>query len=228
MNPRSFFFLAAVVLAAVLLTGTVSAAKITMSNGNVDAVGKETTVHLVLDEAPAGFAGYFINVTLDPRIARITKVSFPAWAAMNSANGLAEGKEIQISAIDLTKTVQSGSRNIELATITVQGVHQGSTILHLQKEIIDDDYGHQIKPAFVDGTVMVGDGPPVMGTIVPISNIQISKTLPVPVTSPNPQTVSSAPGPTPKVTYVATGEMVPVVGIILSIIIFTGGYLRRR
>lgn len=223
MNTHPFFLVIAIMLATAFLAGPISAARITISNGQVTGAGEETTVHIVLDEAPRGLAGYFLNVSFDPAVARITHVDYPSWAVMKGTSGLKGGGDVELKALDAEKAIQAGAKNIELATITVQGQKPGSTYLHLHNDVVDGDTGGAIPRTLIDGSFTVGNAQPV--TYVPT---QAPADPDVGADNPEPVSVPDAPvQPTTKVTYAASGALVPVMGIILGIF-GAGGYLRRR
>ena len=220
MKTRSIFSLIAIVLAVSLLTGTVSAAKVTLSDVKVNGPGEQATVHLILDEAPDGLAGYGVNISFDPGIVKIVKVDFPSWALLKIAKGIDEDNELLLIATDPKNNVRSGAKNIELATITIEGLNKGSTYLHREK--FDDHKEQHMTLTLSDGSFTVGDVP--VTTYKPTTAVTPQKTL-----SGNPTPEVTGQLPARKVTYSATGPVVPIVGIILSIaLIGIGGYLRRR
>jgi hypothetical protein len=224
MKNRSIFSLLAVVLAALLLAGTVSAAKVTLSNAKVDGPGAQAAVHLVLDEASDGLAGYAVNITLDPTVVKITNVEFPSWAVLKTATGPGAGNELRLMAVDLGKKVQPGAKNIELATITIEGLKQGSSYLHLSRDKFDDDNDNPIMRILTDGSFTVGNAPVATYVATPVVTAQVQGTPPA-----NPAPAVSIARPTTKKTYAGSGAVVPVIGILLGIIIIgAGGYLRRR
>jgi len=222
MKTRLIFTLVAIVLAVSLLAGGASAATVTLSNGKVNGPGEQTTVHLVLDEAPAGLAGYAVNLSFDPTVVKIKTVDFPAWALLKTAHGLDGGSEVRLMAVDLKKSVQPGAKNIELATITVEGLKKGSTYLHMQRDKFDDDADNPITRSLADGSFTVGD--------VPVATYVLTTAVtPQATVSGNPTPEVTGQLPARKATYAATGPVVPVTGIIMSVIIIgIGGYLRRR
>ena len=154
--PIRVLFWSTIIL--LLCTGPVASVNVTLSNGSIATQGESTVLHLTLDKAPDGLAGYFVNLTVDdPRIVRITGIEFPGWAGLHSTYGLDEGKDVQIAAIDVSKKVQSGSTDIPLANVTVQGLINGSTKIHLNNEIVDSDTnGHIFPRTLIDGNVNVG------------------------------------------------------------------------
>jgi hypothetical protein len=227
MKNHTIFSLSTCLMALVLLSGIASAATITLENGAVAGPGESTTVRLVLDEAPDGLAGFFVNITVDPNVARITSVAYPSWAVLKSTNGLYGGNEVELKAIDGKKEIQAGAKNIELATITLQGVNPGSTSLHLHNEVVDSDTKGHIPRVLVDGGLTVGTSQ------AAVNQLTATMTPPAVISNPEnsvPDGVSPVdPGVTPKVTYVASGTFIPVIGVLLGILIICwGGRLRRE
>ncbi len=225
MNTRLFFPIYAIILVIILLNGTVSAAKVTLGDVKVNGPGEQATLRLVLDEAPDGLAGYNVNITFNLDIVKIKKVDFPAWAKLKEVNGLGEGNEVQLMAVDLGYNVQSGAKNVELATITIEGLKEGSTYLHLHRDRFDDHKENSIERALIDGSFTVGNAPVATykPTVAPASQIQgISTSGPAPVVP------TAAAYATPKVLYSPIGPIIPIIGLILCILICAGGYLRRR
>lgn len=157
MKSQVFFIVIALVLVALLIPGIATATNVTLGSGHVNTTGEEITVQLVLEEAPNGLAGYSLNLTMDePRIARITGVNFPSWAAMHSIWGLTEGKEIRFMAVDLLHKAEVSSTEVPLASITIQGLINGSTTVHISRDKFDDDSDDSIPHTLVDGNISVG------------------------------------------------------------------------
>jgi len=215
--------LVTIILGVSLLAGMASAAKVSFTDVRVNGPGAEAKVQFMLDEAPEGFSGYAVNLTFNPSVAKVKNVEFPPWAILKVANGVGEGNELRIRAVDLKKSVQPGAKNIELATITFEGQKKGSTYLHLSRDQFDDDKGNPIPHTLVDGSFTVGDAP--VATYKPSPE----PTLPAPTTLASTLAGATPPGPARKVTYSATSTVVPVIGIIMGIVMISGGgYLRRR
>ena len=86
----------------------------------------------------------------------------------------------------------------------------------------DDDADNPIPRSLTNGSFTVGDVP--VATYALTTAITPQGTLPA---NPTPEVTGQLPAR--KVTYSATGPVVPIVGIIMSIaLIGIGGYLRRR
>jgi PGF-pre-PGF domain-containing protein len=156
----SLFLAAVVVLALCMCAGMVSAATVTLESGTIPGPGQETVLNLTMDEAPDGLAGYNINLTIDSDIVTVKKVDFPSWAKLHDAEGLDEGNKVRLMGVDLGSALVAGSKNIELATITIEGKTPGSSTIHLSHDRFDDHSGGSITRTLVDSTVTVNTPPP--------------------------------------------------------------------
>jgi len=226
MIYSEFFSRLTLLISIMILSGTVSASAISLSSTNVAGPGDSATLHLTLDEAPNGLAGCFVNVSVDPGVARITDVKYPSWAVLHLTQGLNEGTDVRIKANDPKKMLQPGVKNVEIAAITIQGINTGSTTVHLHDMMIDNQKNEAMNPTLVDGSFSVGDSPSLMSqlsAIAPVAN---------PETTPDinqPSTVSqAAPAVTPKGTYVPLEAFVPVFGVLISILIIGIGGQQKR
>jgi hypothetical protein len=177
MKLKSFFQITAIVILISMTIGITSAAKVTIEDVSFDSPGEEKTVRLYLDEAPGGLAGYILNLSVDPLVAKVVNVEYPDWASMKDTKGLESGTDVQLSALDLSKSIQDGSGKIELATVTFQGSRKGSTIIHMYHDTFDDDAGNSIARTLYDGTLIVGDATPAttMPTTVSAQSTQASQ-----------------------------------------------------
>jgi hypothetical protein len=91
--------------------------------GDVTMTGPGATVmiDILLDEASGGLSGYNITVELDnPGIADIVEVSYPSWATIHENSSL-PADDCWIMAVDLSGSVEGGSTDILLATVTIRG-----------------------------------------------------------------------------------------------------------
>ncbi|MBN1432196.1 MAG: hypothetical protein JW931_05445 [Methanomicrobiaceae archaeon] len=131
-----------------------AAATISLEDGSI-STGGSTTLILSLDEAPTGFAGYFLNVSVNSQYVGIANVEYPAWATMHQTVGLGTGSDIRLKTIDLLKTVGPGATDIELARITFTGLKEGTSTVVLYDELISDDNGDPINPALPVSTIVV-------------------------------------------------------------------------
>lgn len=166
MKYKLFFRIAAVFILLAVAVSAAPAAKVTIGDVDIDSSGEQASATLYLDEAPDGLAGYILNLTVDQDIAKIVKVDYPGWASMKDTKGLESGTDVQLSVVDLGKNIQTGAKNIELATVTFQGTSAGSTIIHISHDTFDDDLGDIMGRTLYDGALVVGDAePPVMPTV---------------------------------------------------------------
>jgi hypothetical protein len=149
-------------------------------------------------------------------------VDYPAWAKLKEVNGLQGGNEVQLMAVDLGNAIRSGSKNVELAKITVKGLKKGSTIIHLHRDRFDDHKENSIKRTLIDSTFTVGDAPVATRVATPSLSPQIPSTPIATIAA-----MTSPPGP--KATYSGTVPTGAVLGIISGILVIgIGGRLRRR
>ncbi|ACL15805.1 carbohydrate-binding protein [Methanosphaerula palustris] len=125
---RSALLLALILLSGCLLIPGAFAVTVSTGTYQIDAVGNTTTIPIMMDQAPNGFAYYKIQISLtNPDVATITDCSFPTWLGLNLNTALPD-KSVVIRGGDLTKAhVKAGDTNILLATLTVQGTAVGTT-----------------------------------------------------------------------------------------------------
>jgi len=147
---------AGILVALVFLGQGVSAAVISIGNGEITGSGGSTSLNLMLDAAPTGLTGYSINVTIgDPSIARITNVSFPEWALLTDVTPSLPGSAFRLKATDLNSQVQEGATNITLATLLVQGLQEGETPVILTLNLMNDENDNVIRPSLLPGMLSV-------------------------------------------------------------------------
>ncbi|MBN1432195.1 MAG: hypothetical protein JW931_05440 [Methanomicrobiaceae archaeon] len=142
------------ILLLVLSIQCVTAVNVILENGTVLA-GETTTLILSMNEAPLGFAGYSVNVSVDSEYIQISDVEFPDWALMTDAIGLEEGAEVRLKAVDLGHAVEAGATDIELARITFSGIENGSSLIQFSNEIFSDDSDNDINPVFPEPVIVV-------------------------------------------------------------------------
>ncbi|MDD1719877.1 MAG: hypothetical protein LUQ25_07455 [Methanoregulaceae archaeon] len=161
MKVRSIFLL---ILTGLLILVTTASA-VTLSAGNVQVAtpGTTATVNIVLDQVPAGLAGYNLSIGLsNTSVAEIVSVSFPGWANRNiagwphqNANSTIPSDSVWIKAADLNNLIVPGAKKVTLATITIRGDTVGTTPVTLAVRQISDDAGTNIVPTRVNGSVAV-------------------------------------------------------------------------
>jgi PKD repeat protein len=100
------------------------------------SMGSTTNYLVTMDVAPYQLAGYNITVMLsNASVGRIVGVSYPSWVSM-STNSTLGTDQVWFKALDLTNT--SGTRNITLLNLTIQGDAIGTTDLTVLPEYVDD------------------------------------------------------------------------------------------
>lgn len=128
---------------------------ISLQNGQVNTIGGIAALNLTMDNAPSGFSGYTINLSMsDPSVATITSVSFPAWAIMKS-NTTLPGTSCKIKAIDLTNQVTPGATSIPFGTVSVKGLKAGTSRIIVKVTKLEDDASSPIISAVQNGTFTV-------------------------------------------------------------------------
>jgi len=164
---------AGILVALVFIGQGVSAAVISIGNGEITGSGGSTSLNLMLDAAPTGLTGYSINVTIgDPSIARITNVSFPEWALLTDVTPSLPGSAFRLKATDLNSQVQEGATNITLATLLIQGLGEGETPVILTLNLMNDENDNVIHPSLPPGMLSVygqGISPSAPGSPPPLT-----------------------------------------------------------
>jgi len=137
------------------LAGIASATTITVGGGQIPSVGGQISIPIILDSAPTGLSYYQVTLTSsDPSVANIVAVTYPSWASLNNTGALPSGS-VKLIAIDLGHSNPSGSSNILLATVTVQGIQAGSTQLTLTSNSLGNNGQEAAADAVVPGTIQV-------------------------------------------------------------------------
>lgn len=145
----SIFFL---ILLAVPVT---AASTVSIEPGEVAAVGESTTLGLVLNQTENGLSGCNISIALDnPAVATITGVNFPAWASVQDNSSLPE-KSVWMNEMDLQETLTGTLTNVDLGSITLVGVLEGTTGITLTVNALDDSNGTAIPATTLPGTFIV-------------------------------------------------------------------------
>jgi hypothetical protein len=156
MNSKTFRMAALFAACILLLLSPVGAASIDFNPSSV-TVQRATTaeISLVLDSAPSGLAGYDLVIRLsNPAIAEIANVSYPSWASLFNTTENADGS-VRISAVDLSRRIESGSTGITLGSITLQGLSSGSSSILMESVNMDADGGGVISPVVSTGLISV-------------------------------------------------------------------------
>ena len=132
---------------------------ITISDVTLNSGGTGSAT-LTLDSAPHGLSGFkiYLDVT-EPTVAEVASVTYPNGFSMkiNSQTPFTSG---MIKAADPAATfVPDGSRNIQLATVTLKGLSPGSARLHGTVSLINGNlpWADNYTPttSISDGTILV-------------------------------------------------------------------------
>ena len=117
-------------------------------------VGEMISVPIAISNAPAGVAGFSIEVSLsNPAIARIVSVDFPEFGLTSQLQF--SDSSVRISAADLFREIEVGAIDSVLAVIQIESFAQGSTSVELSIIQMDDDAGDIMEPQIVPGTVNI-------------------------------------------------------------------------
>ncbi|AKB30300.1 cell surface protein [Methanosarcina siciliae T4/M] len=101
--------------------------------------GDTAEMELLADKLPEGFSTYVLNISVtDPEIARISGVSFPAWADTTSSTET-PAASVEIKASDLNQQVEAGASNVTLATVGLEALGYGTANITVSVESFKDD-----------------------------------------------------------------------------------------
>ena len=137
----------------VIITTTLASSSptLTVSDGQVYAIGETATINITLSEAPNGLSGYNISISLsNASVAEIISVSFPDWATLHSNSSL-PADSVWIKAADINDKIKSDEKNITLASLIIRGDDYGSTEIIATVIKMDDDDGDPINPSVKHG-----------------------------------------------------------------------------
>jgi len=131
---------------------------LSVSDGSIAELGSTTTVSMTLDEAPLGFTGYNVTVSLsNSTIGEIMEVAFPFWAIVLPTNSTLPADSFWMKAADFTDAVKIGDTNIDLGTLTIRGDAEGECTIDVTVNMMSDNVtGDPIDPAVSPGTLRVG------------------------------------------------------------------------
>ena len=165
--------LGVLVLSVLVLAGATTLAffseEVIVESGQVDAVGKVTTIKLTLSEVPGGLSGYNITVRLsNGSVAEIISVDFPGWATLKD-NSTLPADAVWLEAVDLTDQIKRNATDVILATLTIRGDEIGNTDIIADINEMDDDDGNPIYPSITNGSINVA--PKVVDTTPPITTV---------------------------------------------------------
>jgi hypothetical protein len=116
-----------------------------------------------------------------------------------------------LKAVDLKKTVEAGAANVELATVTIRGVREGSTPISLSSDTFDDDLGQSISRSLTGGIFSVGSAQ-TSGQQVP-EPVSAAQT-----TGPE----SSEQSPVMPTQTVASLSLTPIIGLCIGLFLILG------
>ena len=133
---------------------------LSIQNASVLLPGDTAQVNLTLDEAPGGFSGYNITITLlDPAVGEITGVAFPGWADLTDNSSL-PASSVWMKGFDSMAQFPAPSGPIPIGSLTLQGNEEGTTVLALAIIQFGDANGTPISPDILNGTFRVGEEEP--------------------------------------------------------------------
>jgi hypothetical protein len=168
----------AVALAALALLGAVAAAGTATAQSEQPTVvvtdattapDGTTTVGIVLANAPAGLAGYYLDLTVEnPDVARIESAGYPDRFGLTSEPAVgSDGATVTLEAADVEGAIEPGATDVTLATVTLAGAAPGEAELAVEPRQFDADDGSAFTPATASGTVTVtgSDGGPSAGGV---------------------------------------------------------------
>lgn len=133
---------------------------VTIQSGATDA-GQTVSIPIILSEAPSGFSGYDVTVTLSNAVvANIVGADIPDFGLVQK--NLVSTSEIRLSVVDLNGLISTGATNVLLASVTILGIDEGQTTVSIQINAMDDGGGFPINPQALSGTVDVINVVPVV------------------------------------------------------------------
>lgn len=143
-------------LLALGLRAEASTSTLTVQSGST-TVGESLSLPIVLSDAPAGFAGYDLIFTIvNPSVATFVGADTPPFGFVSKQ--LISDSEIRLGVVDLMGLVQEGATNVDLGTLTLQGVKKGSTDIQISVVRLEDEGGYPIDADVVPGKLSVGKG----------------------------------------------------------------------
>ncbi|AHF98653.1 hypothetical protein HALLA_07105 [Halostagnicola larsenii XH-48] len=134
---------------------------------HVDSLGvsQEATgeVDLTLSSVPDGLAGGRITASVEHTdVAEITGANYADGIELTADPTVSDdGSTIEFRFADIGNGIESGERNVTLASIELEGVGAGTTDITLEVHTMDDDSGMPIDPQPRPGVVVTG--PPSLG-----------------------------------------------------------------
>lgn len=121
-------------------------------------VGSEerTDIPFTLESAPDGMAGFRSTVTVDTSVATIESATIADdFVNISNVSVADDGSSVRLEAVDANETVDNGTRDVRLATLTIEGVESGATSLEVTSERFEDNDGTPRTVVTTDGEVDV-------------------------------------------------------------------------
>lgn len=121
------------------------------------ATGEQTSVPVVLSEAPDGVAGFNVTVNVADRSVA-TLVNASVTDQFGLTNVTVADERITLVGSDTEDNVQSDATDVQLGTVTVNGTAVGETTLSPTVNQLDADGGDRLDAATAGATLIVEDG----------------------------------------------------------------------
>jgi len=172
MTPKHLISTLAALLVLAACVCAVSASTFRVNDVSLANFNEQKDIALSLDSAPAGVSGYYVTFTIDPPIAKIVGVTYPAdWIdpmfVTNSA-GPNNPFNVFMKVADVKNGIRaSPATDIYLGSVTVQGVSPGTAHITVHANQVDDDDGDAITLSEGTGSITVATPP---GSIQVTSN----------------------------------------------------------
>ncbi len=121
------------------------------------AAGGSGPMDVRLDAAPDGLAGYIAEATIrDPSIARFNDVVFPPDFTLATHDpDPVSGPVVEFRGVDLGSTIQAGAVDVLLASLQIDGLVAGSTVVDLKVTRLDDDGGFDMERVEIAGILTI-------------------------------------------------------------------------
>ena len=120
-------------------------------------VGVSGLLEVRMNLAATGVAGYIAKATIrDATIARFVDVVFPGdFPLASHVPDPVSGPFVEFRGVDLGALIQSGAAAILLASLSVEGLAVGSTVVDLNVTTLDDDGGFDVERVELAGVLTV-------------------------------------------------------------------------
>ncbi|WP_137291417.1 alkaline phosphatase PhoX [Natronorubrum halophilum] len=134
---------------------------------DVDSVaishGSTGEADLTLSSVPDGLAGGRVTVSVDQTdVAEIVDASYHDALELTAGPSIsADGSSVEFRFADLENEIESGGRNVTVATLELEGIGTGTADITVDVHELDDDSGMPIEPQARPGVVVTG--PPAIG-----------------------------------------------------------------